>query len=468
VSHPGSWGGGGTSIDQPGDCSDDDLNHDDCIYERIKGNPTYKSPIESNCQSNFIILLTDGIANHNHSEDAIRTYTGEATCAGGNGEQACGHELVKYLHDEDQSPVAGMQNVITYTIGFNFSSKWLVEMAALGGGKFHEAKDADQLVREVTNIFTDILNRSTSFAAPTLSVNAFNKLFHRSDVYFSLFKPSASVRWEGNLKKYQLCPSTGSDSTLWPKDKSGTPKACADLGEVLDAEADPAVVKDPLNPDLGRIEDTAESFWGGVQDGSEIKVGGAGLEIPAPANRRVLTYTSTAAPSFSALDNVTHTVASAGGGDQGILKGLSGTKAEREKRTQVLFGDLAFASTPDDREEIIDWMIGTDIDGLEDVASLASAGRRFAFHDPLHDQVVRRYQRRRPASGQRHQRCRGVDLLSPGDTGQAEGAARQLCGHAHLRTGRNAVGVDERSQRQRHHRGRQRPRQQRLHRGGRG
>jgi type IV pilus assembly protein PilY1 len=369
VSHPGSWGGGGTSIDQPGDCSDDDLNHDDCIYERIKGNPTYKSPIESNCQSNFIILLTDGIANHNHSEDAIRTYTGEATCAGGNGEQACGHELVKYLHDEDQSPVAGMQNVITYTIGFNFSSKWLVEMAALGGGKFHEAKDADQLVREVTNIFTDILNRSTSFAAPTLSVNAFNKLFHRSDVYFSLFKPSASVRWEGNLKKYQLCPSTGSDSTLWPKDKSGTPKACADLGEVLDAEADPAVVKDPLNPDLGRIEDTAESFWGGVQDGSEIKVGGAGLEIPAPANRRVLTYTSTAAPSFSALDNVTHTVASAGGGDQGILKGLSGTKA-------------------DDREEIIDWMIGTDIDGLEDVASLASAGRRFAFHDPLHSSAV--------------------------------------------------------------------------------
>jgi type IV pilus assembly protein PilY1 len=389
VSHPGSWIGGG-GIDQPGDCSDDDPNHTDCIYEKIKNSPTatYKSPIESNCQSNFIILLTDGIANHNHSEDVIKAFTGDTSCAGGNGEQACGHELVKFIHDEDQSPVPGKQNVITYTIGFNFSSKWLVDMAALGGGKFHEAKDADQLTREVTQIFSDILNRSTSFAAPTLSVNAFNKLFHRSDVYFSLFKPSSSVRWEGNLKKYQLCPSTDPANTAaWPKDKSGTPKACTDLGEVLDVNADPAVVKDPLNPDLGRIEDTAESFWSGVQDGSEIKVGGSGLEIPAPANRRVLTYTGTAAPSYTPLDNDTHRVASAGGG-KGVFKGLTGTATEKEQRTQVLFGDLAFASTDDDREEWMDWMLGTDPDGLEDVASLAAAGRRFAFHDPLHSSAV--------------------------------------------------------------------------------
>ncbi len=390
VSHPGSWTGG-NGIDQPGGCSNEDPNHVDCINEKIKNTPTavYKSPIQSNCQSNFIILLTDGIANHNHSEDAIKAYTGVPSCAGGNGEQACGHELVEYLYNEDQSPVAGEQNVITYTIGFNFSSKWLTDMAAKGGGKFHEAKDADQLVREVTQIFSDILNRSTSFAAPTLSVNAFNKLFHRSDVYFSLFKPSASVRWEGNLKKYQLCPTTDPANTAaWPKDKSGTPKQCYDLGEVLDVNADPAVVKDPLDPDLGRIEDTAESFWSGVQDGAEIKIGGSGLEIPAPANRRVLTYTGTAAPAYDALDNVTHRVASAGGGDKGILKGLTGTQADRRKRTQELFGDLALASTDDDREEWMDWMLGTDVDGLEDVASLSAAGRRFAFHDPLHSSAV--------------------------------------------------------------------------------
>ncbi|MEE9265942.1 MAG: hypothetical protein V3V86_04355, partial [Gammaproteobacteria bacterium] len=389
VSHPGSWSGPGTSIDQPGNCTDDDLNNVDCAYETIKGNATYTSPIESNCQSNFLILLTDGIANHNHSEAAIKTYTGVPTCGGGVGNQACGLELVKWMHDTDQSPVPGEQNVFTYTIGFNFSSKWLVDLATAGGGKFHEASTADELAREVTSIFADILNRSTSFAAPTLSVNAFNKLFHRSDVYFSLFKPSAAVRWEGNLKKYQLCSSTDAlNNSNWPKDQSGNPKACADLGEVLDSDADPAVIKDPADPDLGRIRDSAESFWSGVADGSEIKVGGAGLEIPAEASRRVLTYTGTAAPNYSTLDNVTHRVASAGGGDQGILKGLTGTKAERTIRTQILFGDLALASTDADREEVIDWMLGTDVDGLEDVPSLASAGRRFAFQDPLHSSAV--------------------------------------------------------------------------------
>jgi type IV pilus assembly protein PilY1 len=370
VSHPSSWTGG--TVKRNGACDEDNLGHDDCRAEYIDGNAVYESPITSNCQSNYIILLTDGIANHNHSEQAIKDYVGIPSCSGGQGEKSCGHELVKWLHDTDQmSSMAGDQHVFTYTIGFNFSDKWLVEMAALGGGSFHEASDSDDLVREITQIFTDIMNRSTSFAAPTLSVNAFNKLFHRSDVYFSLFKPSMSVSWEGNLKKYQLCESSADG---------------CDLGEVLDANGDPAIEKDVTSENLGRITDTALSFWSAGIDGSEIKVGGAGLEIPAPASRKLFTYTATTAPNYVALDVQDHIIATKL--DKGILNLDGGSPAVRRTRTQELLGDYSYLSTDDDREELFDWMLGEDIFGLEDVPSLSADGRRFAFHDPLHSSAI--------------------------------------------------------------------------------
>ncbi len=284
VSHPSSWTGG--DIVRAGACTEEDLNNADCREEYIKGKPVYTTPIVSNCQSNYIILLTDGIANHNHSEQAIRDYVGIPSCTGGNGEKACGLELVKWLHDEDQiSSMAGDQHVFTYTIGFNFSDKWLAELAVAGGGSFHEASDADDLVREITQIFADIMNRSTSFAAPTLSVNAFNKLFHRSDVYFSLFKPSPAVSWNGNLKKYQLCESSA---------------AGCDLGEVLDANALPAIEKDPTSENVGRIKDSALSFWSAGPTAPRSK-----LAAPAWRFRRLPRARST--PTRALLRLITRT-----------------------------------------------------------------------------------------------------------------------------------------------------------------
>ena len=118
----------------------------------------------------------------------------------------------------DHSSLGGSQHINLYTIGFGFSSDWLRELATKGGGTFHTADDAGELAQQINEIFEGILNRTTSFAAPSLSINAFNRLFHRNEVYFSLFAPSANKRWDGNVKRYQLC----------------TDPAQCDLGEVLD------------------------------------------------------------------------------------------------------------------------------------------------------------------------------------------------------------------------------------------
>ena len=44
------------------------------------------------------------------------------------------------------SPLKQTQKIVTHTIGFNFSSDWLREVAEAGGGTFTEASSAEDLV----------------------------------------------------------------------------------------------------------------------------------------------------------------------------------------------------------------------------------------------------------------------------------------------------------------------------------
>jgi len=373
VSHSSSYTGG--SEEYPGDCDPDDLNNYDCIKQSISGSPVYTSPITNSCQENHIIVLTDGYANHNHSEDLIKTYTGVGSCTENNKNENCGRDLAKFLNTTDNSPEPGDQNIRVHTIGFNFTSQWLKDVAKDGGGDFKQADTADQLASEILASFSSILSRTSSFATPSLSVNAFNKLEHNTDVYFSLFKPEKSVRWDGNVKKYQLCD----DSSV-----------CT-VGEVLDETGAEAIAKVTSGPDEeGRIKTTASSFWDTVQDGNEIKVGGSGRQVPAPngsPSRVVLTYTDTTnAPDYDALDVSDHRVLDTD--DDGILDGLTGTTAANRQLTQELLGDTPLLTTDAEREDLIDWMRGEDIDGLEDITALATAGRRYPLNDPLHSEPV--------------------------------------------------------------------------------
>jgi type IV pilus assembly protein PilY1 len=204
VSNPASYTGG-IVIRDPG-CTDANLNAPECITEQILGAAQYKSPISDICQGNNIVLLTDGLANHNDSEALIKSYIPTSTCVASNGDEACARDLVDWMHTSDMSvPFSGDQTINTYTIGFNFSGALLRDMATLGDGKFYEANTSNELANVFKAIITDILARTTSFATPSLSVNAFNRLFHRNEVYFSLFKPNARALWSGNTKKYKLC-----------------------------------------------------------------------------------------------------------------------------------------------------------------------------------------------------------------------------------------------------------------------
>ena len=296
ISHPGSYcdapgscNGANVSgtyapygIDNPSGC-DPSTNPDSfsCSGQTIKGTPTYISPFNSSltCQSNYQVLLTDGEANSNDIASTIKSeYLGGTSCQSTksdgtsitSGEQ-CGIDLVKFMHDNDQSStLANDQIVSTYTIGFNTSSlasatQYLKDMATAGNGQFFEASTASDLVSVFNVILSKVKSDPTSFVSPSLATNAFNRLLSRDEIYFGLFTPSFEQGWPGNVKKYNICVDT--------TDYNGDGNPDCTLGEILDATGAGAI-----DPSTDKFKDTAQSLWSASVDGRETVAGGVGAE----------------------------------------------------------------------------------------------------------------------------------------------------------------------------------------------
>ena len=250
---------------------------------------TYLSPLQASCQHNFIVYLTDGEPTQDSDADSkiqslvdakgqsFTTLSGSSTCdvetyppgfnpSGGN----CLDDLAQFLYKGDLSTLADQQNVITYTIGFTVDLPILADTAARGGGAYYTANDTGSLTNALTNIVTQILDKGASFVSPTISVNSFNRTQNLNDLFVSLFRPTDSFHWPGNLKKYKLNPG---DATIVDAGPNGD-------GTNASAAVDPAT---------GFFKDSARSYWSPRVDGNEVTTGGAANLIPPSGSRVVVT-----------------------------------------------------------------------------------------------------------------------------------------------------------------------------------
>ncbi len=271
----------------------------------------YKSPIQYQCQKNFIVYLTDGLPTQDNHADTLITGLPNESAIGGscdntsvspyNGNDANGNPIpggwgpsstagkcmtamAKYLYNGDlntSSAMPGQQNVSLYTIGFGddpglaAASTWLQKAATAGGGQFYAASDLNGLQSVLTNIVTNILKTATTFTAPAVAVNAFNRTQTLNDLYMSVFQPNAAYHWPGNVKKYEVANGT-----------------------VVDANNVAAV-----DPATGFFKDSAQSLWSASPDGAKVPLGGAAQQIPDwnPADsptRNLYTYVGTNKPSL--------------------------------------------------------------------------------------------------------------------------------------------------------------------------
>ena len=287
----------------------------------------YTSPMQSACQSNHIVLLTDGQPTVNAAVDVEAQLYGDGvtTCSAANPVPGtCGEELAAWLATTDHSiDLADTNGITTHTIGFNFSSDWLPSLSTAGGGQHFTADSASSLLSAFDSILEVATDSNNAFAAPAVSLDQFSRLSHRDDMYLALFQPNNTLRWSGNLKRYRF------DGNV--KDKND------------------AVVIDPAT---GTINADAHSFWSNIADGPVVTQGGAASRLDI-MTRNVYTYTGTSTTDLTSTTNA----------------------------LTELNGDItaAMLNVPEaERDNLLQWASGIDVDNEYDGQT------RLHMGDPLH------------------------------------------------------------------------------------
>lgn len=319
----------------PSGCSEDNLSDSDCISEYIPTGATYISPItDLQCQTNnHIVLLSDGQANNNHSVDEIQALLG-STCTGSGGEK-CGLSLVSNINNSSDSAIGA--KVTTHTIGFAANAtanNFLNQLALQGGGGFYTADNSDDLVEAFQTIIRSVKDVNATFVSPGVAVNQLNRLTHKDELYFALFKPAEGTDWPGNLKKYKL----NSDVIL---DKNGLPA---------------------IDSSTGFFDENAHSFWSTLADGNDVREGGAASNLDLVRN----IYYFEGAGTIISTGNQLH-----------------------EDNSNITTTNLAVDSETDPtarREEVLQWARGVDIKDEDGDGSFTDI--RTQMGDPIHSQPV--------------------------------------------------------------------------------
>jgi type IV pilus assembly protein PilY1 len=309
---------------------------------RVSGNQAlYDSPIDFQCQRNFIILLTDGVPTDDAAETRITRLPGFTGGCAGSGQGRCLDEMAGYLRNRDlaqQDSLPGVQNAVTYTVGFGpevEASALLQATALAGGGEAFSASDVVELTNALQQIVADIAQRSATFTTASVAVNAFNRTQTTNEVFISVFQPTDSERWPGNLKKYSLLN-----------------------GAIVDSAQRAAV-----DPATGFFLDTAQSIWTtGQPDGSRVEAGGAASKLPAPTPRKM--YTHLAGAAQPSLD---------------LTAAVNAVSTDNDALSDAV---LQTSAAEPNRVQVVNWIRGVDVRDANGNGNVSEANRFMG--DPLH------------------------------------------------------------------------------------
>jgi type IV pilus assembly protein PilY1 len=168
---------------------------------------TYTTPIQYWCQRNFVILVTDGEPTYDYTFPSwvlpgIAGHYDTTPKSGNNGYPYYLDGVAWYLNNHDaRSNLSGMQNVSTYTIGFNIDHPYLQATAAKGGGQYFTASNTEQLSDVFQTVLGDIIQRSFSFTSPTVPAI---RAIADNVLYLTSFEPSTKPVWKGDVTAFRL------------------------------------------------------------------------------------------------------------------------------------------------------------------------------------------------------------------------------------------------------------------------
>ncbi len=331
----------------------------------------YRTPIDYRCRSNNVIIITDGqpttdrdpfIISQNYlfgetigdaDQDGRNELYGYSTS---NSDTYYGSDylddvayylyhkdLIRSGNDASGNPFGNydpnnperilLQNVVTYTIGFNIHTDLLQRTADDGqgvgaglGSYFTTEATGGQgvnLATAIRRIVGEIQERNANYVTPVVPVSRSNRTYADNAVYMAFFSPSDKTPgfWRGNLKKYGL------DSNAMLLDRTGIPAT---------------------DTTTGRILDSSHSYWwyNGNAEGVDVTVGGVGNRLlDGNITRRFYTNRAGGIISFS------NTTISAT--DLGLL-----LDTERDDLINYLTASGVYSPTSTDARYKRSWVLG--------------------------------------------------------------------------------------------------------------
>ncbi|MFT5452435.1 MAG: type IV pilus assembly protein PilY1, partial [Enterobacterales bacterium] len=362
VSHPGShdgiitYGDGSTYGSGVGDAATCLANKEDntCKDEVVAaaGVARYVPPAMAQCQTNHIIMLTDGFPTAFDGPDAFATVT-DNTCSSTDKGEECGEDLARYMsttdiYPDDTNPSYPDDQLIkTWPIHFGTVNdnkvRFLNAIALAGGAGIEEAFIAENGA-DLEQVFEDVISSlakvNTSFVSAGITVNQSNRLTHRDQLYFSLFRPEPFAHWPGNVKRYRIFGST-----------------------ILDANDNAAI-----ETSSDKFRESSRSFWSASADGNDADLGGAAEQLDfTSATRKVFSnIVDDASGHFSATGNNLVTVAN----------GTANT---------ARWNTFLNVTTTNERDGVLSWIEGTDVDVDSTGTYTVNAGTNHNdIGDPLH------------------------------------------------------------------------------------
>ena len=280
--------------DSPNDTKNLDVDRpalmwDTDIETSSGGTTRYVSPLGAGaaCSKIYVINLMFQVSQQeDNSDTAIKATKAAGGMAGISLSGSTNNfpTVIEYLNDADLGDgsfgtvgaIDGVQNVVSYFIVDPTKINTTTTAYAQAGGTgvpLPLSEDPQVLVDTLNGIFKSILSVSTTFVAPSVPVNVFNRAQIVNEVFLALFEADADGRpfWPGNLKKLKIGLN---ETTSVPELRDANDLNAIDIDGRIKREAvtfwtDPATLPAPTS---------TEEVDGA--DGRAIKRGGAGQQVP--------------------------------------------------------------------------------------------------------------------------------------------------------------------------------------------
>ena len=248
----------------------------------IESGANYVSPITSSCAKIFTVnFLWDQTPSgtDSQSDSAITSSVNGMPGINLNGTSNKFDTVIRWLYDNDINgdPSDGKQNVISYFVTEKDNARtqgW----AGAGVGvssttPYNLGQEPSALIAEMARIFRNILSTSTTFVAPAVAVNVYNRAQVRNEVYIAMFQANEDgyPNWPGNLKKYAIGDNAAGDLQI--EDATGNFAIATDGRVDYDALSYWTIASDLPTP-------SATSTDVAGKDGRAVKRGGAGSKVP--------------------------------------------------------------------------------------------------------------------------------------------------------------------------------------------